>query len=232
MVSRGGVMRTGDDERDSQIQREFYIWEMDPESGLAISEIYCGSASAVGVAELLIISLPNLCAGNTIYIDEEAIQKISDFFSISLEFRSTAEIALCSWSPLDGLPYRLHARRELVLMVSGRKPLCSLIGSIPPQDSFEEIPEYLFDPYVVSGKLVKREYCEINSFKSSPYKGLRVVLYALMGEAWRLDAYIQVRLAATKLGWDESLTYLEGSLLGYSEPENDAFIEAARRPRK
>ena len=117
-------------------------------------------------------------------------------------------------------------------MVSGRKPLCSLIGSLPPDESFEEIPEYLFDPYVASAKLVKREYCEVNSGQSSSIKGLRVVLYALAAEAWRLDAYIQIRLAAKKFGWDESLMYQEGSLLGYSEPENDAWIEALRHRRK
>jgi hypothetical protein len=225
-------MGIGDDEHASRLQREFYIWDIDPESGLATAEIYCGTASAVAIADVLNVSLSKVESQIPLDINEESLRKISELFSISLEFRSDAELALCSWSHMDGLRYRLHTRREFVLMTSGRKPMCSLIGRLPADNSFKEIPEYLFDPQVLSGKLVKREYCEINSVQSSPLKGLRVVLYALLGEAWRLDAYIQVRLAAKKFGWDESLTYQEGSLLGYSEPENDAWIEASRRSRK
>jgi hypothetical protein len=105
-------------------------------------------------------------------MDDESIGKINKFFSISVEIKPAAKLGLCSWSPLDGVPYRLHTRRELVLMVSGRKPMCSLIGRIPPDESFEEIPEYLFDPYVFSGKFVKREYCEVNDFQPYSFKGL------------------------------------------------------------
>jgi hypothetical protein len=224
-----GIMR---DEDISPIQRYFYIWDIDPESGLAIEEVCCGLANAALIADLLGVSLSKINSSNFIDMDNESIDKINKFFSILVEIKPDAEIVLCSWSPLDGVPYRLHTRRELVLMVSGRKPMCSLIGRIPPDESFDEIPEYLFDPYVFNGKFLKKEYCEINHFQFSSVKGVRVVLYAIASEAWRLDAYTHVRLTAKKFGWNESLTYQEGSLLGYSEPENDAWIEISRRQLK
>jgi len=116
-------------------------------------------------------------------------------------------------------------------MLSGEKPLSVLSGMIPANDSFEEIPEYLFDPHVESGAFVKLEYCQPNSAKDPHYKGLRVVLYALAHEAWRIDAYLLIRNTAGKTGWTDALTRLEGSLLGYAEWQNDAFIEQIQKRR-
>jgi hypothetical protein len=41
------------------------------------------------------------------------------------------------------------------------------------------------------------------------------VLYALLGEEWRIDAYILLWDVAGKSGWNEGLERLEGRLLGY-----------------
>ena len=55
--------------------------------------------------------------------------------------------------------------------------------------------------------------------------GTRRVLYALPGEQWRIDAFLLLWKTAEKAGWGEGFERLEGSLLGYEDWQNDAFID-------
>jgi len=54
------------------------------------------------------------------------------------------------------------------------------------------------------------------------------VFYAKTAEAWRIDAYIMMMVAAAKAGWNEGFERLEGTLLGYQEWQNDVHIERLR----
>jgi hypothetical protein len=108
------------------------------------------------------------------------------------------------------------------------KPLAAIFGQIPKNPDLEELPEYLFDPYVRRGIFEKLDYCEPNRYKSGPILVMHVLLYALKHEAWRIDAYILLRSTANKMGWSDELTRFEGALLGYMEWENDAYLEQLR----
>jgi hypothetical protein len=68
--------------------------------------------------------------------------------------------------------------------------------------------------------MIKREFvCGL-----SQSSGMRYVLYALRSEEWRIDAYILLKLTAEVSGWNQALERMEGTLLGYEEWQNNAYI--------
>jgi hypothetical protein len=60
--------------------------------------------------------------------------------------------------------------------------------------------------------------------QASHIRGVLHVFYAKPHENWRIDAYIAMAAAAAKAGWSEGFERLEGTLLGYTEMENDMHI--------
>ncbi len=71
-----------------------------------------------------------------------------------------------------------------------------------------------FEPYVQSGKFVKRDYGR-----------LWHVFYALPAEERRIDAFIAMLSVAAKTVWSEGFERLEGKLLGYEEWQTDIHLE-------
>lgn len=127
---------------------------------------------------------------------------------------------------LDGdRPYRLHTGRELRMMLAGVKPLAVFSDVLEDDPSPWCFPEDVFDPHVDDGTLVKRELVELGD------DNVRVLLYALAAEAWRVDAYILLRQTALHDGWSDALTRMEGALLGYAHWQNDAHLARLRRAR-
>jgi hypothetical protein len=57
-------------------------------------------------------------------------------------------------------------------------------------------------------------------------KGIRRVLYALAGEEWRIDAYLQLWETFKKTGWTAEMEREEGTLLGYEDWQNDIHMKA------
>lgn len=156
-------------------------------------------------------------------LDEPEICILESRFPVTVA-RGSHEIVLHAWNPKAGLPCRLHTGRELSLMLARKKPLAVFAEGIGMRDGQDRHPGHFFDPLIDSGLLAKIEYCEPNDLVGSPMKGLHITLYALASEAWRLEAYIALRLEARKSGWNEALTRREGSLLGYEDWQNDAFM--------
>jgi len=135
---------------------------------------------------------------------------IRDF---DLDFASgSMEVWLRSWRALDGLPYKIHTNRELLMMLSGTKPL-----AVFSDDSEAEF----FADHVASGKLVKREH----KYAFRAEDALRQVFYALPEETWRINAYILIWETAEKAGFGEWFERMEGALLGYEPWQIDAFIQ-------
>jgi hypothetical protein len=136
------------------------------------------------------------------------------------------------WSPFD-VPYDLHTGRELEFMLTRGKPLAAFSDSYPPVPPEDTIPRKAFAPHVARGDFEMRIYVEPLAQPPSPdyahVRGTIRVLYARSSEAWRIDAYIGMWAAASKCEWSEELERLEGTLLGYSDWENDAHIEHALR---
>ena len=139
-----------------------------------------------------------------------------------------------STGPLDDLPYKIHTGRELALMLKGSKPLAYFSDTFPSASDVEVIPEKLFDPYVKQGRFVKRAHA-ISADDCGPElqrlgRGMRILMYALPNQRWRIDAMILLLHTAAKCGWSEGFERIQGSLLGYEDLQNDIYIEKIYRP--
>ena len=144
---------------------------------------------------------------------------------------SRGQASLLAWSPLDALPYLTHTNRELAMMLAGTKPLAMFYDS-EPSDNAWTIPEAVFAPHVASGRFVQRELVWLDADASAGARGTRYVFYAVAIEAWRIDAFIAMKTAATLSGYgSEALERLEGALLGYAEWQNEAHLERWREQR-
>lgn len=156
------------------------------------------------------------------------VAKIVSFYRLSFE-PGALPVELHPWHPYDDRPYRDHTDRELALMLAGIKPLSAFTESYPSLHGFYNIPEHEFEPYVTSGRIIKREHIEPGA-TSAPHvdgraAGVRRVLFALRGEEWRIDAYLLLWKTADKSGWNEGFERMQGSLLGYEDWQNDFHIE-------
>ena len=104
-------------------------------------------------------------------------------------------------------------------MLRGAKPLAvfrDVQGRFPAA-----VLRYLrvFDRYVDKGVFVKCEYVE---FRGKPPMPLQTILYATPSEAWRIDA---MRGLLQQGGpWTAERERAEGELLGYSDWQNDIWI--------
>jgi hypothetical protein len=175
-----------------------------------------------------ILAFPDFDPNSTYDLDEADLMSLSKHFGLPLQGETWGRISPRRW--FDDLPYHLHTDRELALMLTGMKPLAAFVGEYPPHPDIEEIPDRLFDPYVADGRFTKREFVELKPY--GRVLGLRVVLYSLPCEAWRIDAYILLRSVADKTGWNEALERMEGALLGYEEWQNDAYFAAKDRQQR
>lgn len=162
-------------------------------------------------------------------LDHTDLDRIAHRFGVRFPERArTAIIRRRHW--LDDLPYRTHTDRELLMMLAGTKPLAVFWEPYPSELCVSSFPETRFDEHVSEGRFVKREYIE--PLPSEDGSAIRVVLYAVPTEVWRFNAYLLLRRTARKVDWNEGFERMEGSLLGYEDWQNDAFIEAAREQQK
>ncbi|MBT3305042.1 MAG: hypothetical protein HN377_01015 [Alphaproteobacteria bacterium] len=114
-----------------------------------------------------------------------------------------------------------HEGRELELMLTGEKPLALFYDTIP---ECGVIPEQAFAPYVKSGKVVSSERIFQSPQESVP--SVRVVFYARLEEAWRMDDALKImEKALFQHGRpnDDDDAQL-GRLLGYSEEDIRQFL--------
>jgi len=172
-------------------------------------------------------------SGGECELQADDVSRLKARFKIAFEPEATV-VRLRRWHPLDDLPYKIHTGRELAMMLDGSKPLSCFSGLYPPDSEIEEIPERLFDPYVEKGRFVKREYVmfadNCGPALRSKGLGMRIVMYALPDQEWRINAMLLLLDTASKGGWSEGFERMQGSLLGYEEWQNDIFIETIYRP--
>jgi len=170
-------------------------------------------------------------------LDERELDWLNKAFGLGV-LPDEFYVAIESWQDFDDSPYEVHTRRELRLMQAGTKPM-AVFSDVYPADANPWIfPEDVFDPHVRSGRIVQREYIELCEPQlPAPFRGMRVLIYALAHEAWRIDAYIMMRSTASRSGWNEGFERLEGALLGYEEWQTDEHLrrigrwwERIRRP--
>ena len=151
-------------------------------------------------------------------LEASEVSKLKDHYK--LEFESVGfDVWLRHRHRNDDLPYRVHTGRELAMMLAGTKPLAVFWDDHPKHDDLDNIPEREFEPHVRAGCIIKREHIEppgpdAPSINGVPI-GTRRVLYALLGEEWRIDAYLQLWETWKKTGWTAEMEREEGTLLGY-----------------
>jgi hypothetical protein len=125
------------------------------------------------------------------------------------------------------LPYLNHTNRELALMRAGKKPL-SVFSGLEISELERSIYSRLFDPLVEDGTFVRQEYQFSRSgrlVEGSRFEKNFTLLYALREETWRIPAYRMLRDSAARAGnWSNDYERLFGTLLGYSDEENDAWL--------
>ncbi len=212
---------------DNMSVRYFYVQLIDDDSGYAVEEYDCGLHDVKEVCNYIGCDSSLFLRNKRTGLTEDQVRKANELFDLAIipeyEF-----VDLCTWSGDDGLPYRAHSNRELPLMLAKQKPLSFFTELCPKPNNSLDTPEKIFDPYVKKGLFVKLEYCEPIPEMHPVYFGERVIMYAQLGEEWRINAYILVRSLARKMGWSDALIRLEGSLLGYAEWQNDAFMARSK----
>jgi hypothetical protein len=178
-----------------------------------------------------LIEVPSISLHRSYFLDPEHVNKINAMFGLSFEISTLMEVTIRQAEPIDYLPYKVHTNRELILMLAGKKPLASFMGS-PDFAESREIPEKYFDPYVAEGRFRKHDehYRLSKPDARTTNAAVRHVLYALSGEEWRINEYRSLLQRANMEGWNELFTRKQGSLLGYADWQNDAFIESIYRP--
>lgn len=166
-------------------------------------------------------------------LDDDDIVRINGALKMDIERKQGCSAYLRPRRRLDDLPYKVHTNRELTLMLAGSKPLAAFAEDYPRATAHEIIPESIFEPYVLSGRFVKREKIYSGSKGAGvrhdgAYRSIRRVLYAQRDEAWRIDAYLLLHEVAAYSGWNDSFERIEGTLLGYEQWQNDAYIRMMR----
>jgi hypothetical protein len=166
----------------------------------------------------------------TLDLSPSAAMKIIDWYNVNFD-SGGHPVRMRPSCTLDGLPYRTHTTRELLLMLKGVKPLA--VFDYPEGQGFSA--EKFFDPYAEIGRFVKREYSVpmlLRRKGDSEDLIYRYVLYALPHEQWRIDAYILLQQVVAEAGWSAGLERMEGELLGYEKWQNDIFIEYMKHVRE
>jgi hypothetical protein len=121
-----------------------------------------------------------------------------------------------------------HTGRELELMLAGQKPLAMFYEIASELPCEELIPEEAFASHVQNGRILRHDVDLRDTNSAGVIHVVRYVFYALPGEEWRIQLMIVLKRALyAGGGWNETCERVEGTLLGYSDQEND--IHCAQR---
>lgn len=148
-------------------------------------------------------------------LDDGELAAIVERFGLAFAPASHAEqradIFLFRQGRSSAAPYLIHDGYELPLLLDGRKKLARMVRD-NPASRLEG--EDRFDDYVAAGLLSK----EVSDDQH--------VYYAARGEEWRIPSMQMLLRTASKAGgWNESFERMEGTLFGYSDAENDWWID-------
>jgi hypothetical protein len=110
-----------------------------------------------------------------------------------------------------------HTGRELILMLSNKKPFAQFIATGTAAD--EQLDA--FDSHVVSGKIRKFEF--VWAPKKLEPQTFKRVCFCLPGEEWRFKSYQMLWKLADEYGWNSGFERVEGYLLGYNVEIDDFF---------
>lgn len=172
-----------------------------------------------------ILGLETMDESTSMELDEAELRALVQALNVSMKFMGNAG-ELHRLGDAATFNPNSHTGRELLLMLSKKKPFAAF--SVALADSHLEgiIPESYFDPHVRKGTILKREHIQ-NASVRMPHP-IRKVLYALPGEEWRFNTYIALWDLAAVHGWNAGFEKVEGYLLGY-ETTIDPFFKGQMR---
>jgi hypothetical protein len=214
--------------------RRFILQAIDPVLGCPVLEAMIRVADLEALQALLgEDALQDIELRNNYLLDSAQLHAITLQFDVAFDPEGR-ECWLSRAHSVRDAPYLVHTGYELALMLDGRKPFAKFAVEYPAEpDDFPE--EALFEPHVRSGLLIKRVTDDepferpIRSPSGRMYEGVRHIFYARRGEEWRIDAYILLWGHLDHGPWNEMLERLDGSLLGYTDAQNDWWLARRRR---
>ncbi|MEM9965214.1 MAG: hypothetical protein AAGC58_07685 [Asticcacaulis sp.] len=128
---------------------------------------------------------------------------------------------------IDNLSYFIHTNGELPLMLMGTKPLACFCFGAGEEEAQHSVLRP-FAPHVENGTFLKYDF----SIQTDMGCCINYITYSLKGEEWRAKAMELLKRSGRLSGWNESLERLEGSLLGYTDAQNDEYLARIYRPQK
>ena len=214
----------------------FILEAIDPNFGCSVLEAELHITDLAQLRTLLgVDALGDVELRGVYTIDAAELRAISGQYGVDFD-PGERECRLSRAHAVRDAPYLVHTGYELFLMLEGVKPFAMFTIEYPGMA--EEFPEeVLFEPYVLSGKIIKRVMADIPFEEpirgpSGPvFEGVRQVLYSLPGEEWRCDAQLLLSRQLAHGPWNDTLERLEGSLLGYTDEQNDWWIAHRRTLR-
>jgi hypothetical protein len=166
-------------------------------------------------------------------IDTGELATICERFGVAFD-PGDHDIRVERWHSLRAIPYLVHTRYELPLLLNGTKKFARMGDVYPP---YRHHNEELFDRYVAEGLLHKEVQLEPFPEPYTPrdgrvIKGSRDAYYTPKGEEWRIQAWKLVFAASRKSTWNEDFERIQGMLFGYEEWQMDWWIAHIRERKK
>lgn len=127
-------------------------------------------------------------------------------------------------------PYQIHTNRELELMLAGKKPLA--VFAHERRDGFKKADALAgqdFAPYVARGMFSEHKRTLQSTLPDGTQIEVDYYFYTVSGEEWRVPAYCLLLDMLEKRGWCSHLEWLQGTLLGYTEEQNQFHQSSLKR---
>ncbi|WP_291177471.1 hypothetical protein [Erythrobacter sp.] len=123
----------------------------------------------------------------------------------------------------DPLPYLVHTNRELGMMLRGEKPLARFTtDALAPVPVLERYLR-MFDRHVEAGRFCK----QVLAWPGRPQ--IQHLYFVLPGEEWRIAAMAELLFGQGR--WTLEHERREGELLGYTDWQNDIWIDRCQKMR-
>jgi hypothetical protein len=210
----------------------FFLQAMDADLGCPVLE------AAFDVADLdELRALLGSCADDDpelrhcYFVDTGELAAIGERFGVAFD-PGDREVQLNRWDSLRAIPYLVHTRYELPLLLNGTKKFAWFLEVYPPYNHHNE---ELFDRYVAEGLLHKEIHLEPFPEPHTDgrvIEGSRDAYYTPKGEEWRIRAWKLVHTASRKTEWNEDFERIQGMLFGYEEWQMDWWINHIREQRQ